>query len=135
MKHIKTFEEFVNESVNGGRYIMPLSDFSSRLSELKDDYEEDFWNPSIKKLLSGIKNNDKSVQSIIKDKISKVEKKLKGPNNNQPADKEEIELYKMQIQFLKKISTLKSNNIDYEEIADDLESIAQQKESLRPDVS
>ena len=39
----------------------------------------------------------------------------------------------MQIVFLQKISQLKKDNIDYEKIADDLESIAQQKESLKPE--
>lgn len=130
MKHIKTFTEFLNESkVNEETYKMSQNDFRARISELKDDYMEDFWSPSITTMLSKIINKDNSVKSDIHNRISKIESKLKKKN----VSNEEILLYKMQITFLKKVGNLKSNNIDFEKIADELESIAQQKESLRPE--
>lgn len=129
MKHIKTFEEFINESkLNEEVYKMSHNDFRKRISELKDDYMEDFWSPGITTILTQIKNEDNSVKGILTDKISKIKDKFK-----KETDKNKKELYKMQIVFLQKISQLKKDNIDYEKIADDLESIAQQKESLKPE--
>ena len=89
---------------------------------------EDFWSPGITTILTQIKNEDNSVKGILTDKISKIKDKFK-----KETDKNKKELYKMQIVFLQKISQLKKDNIDYEKIADDLESIAQQKESLKPE--
>ena len=123
MKYIKTFEQFINESrLNEEVYKMNMSDFRERISELRADYEEDFWNPSIVTLVSRIRNEDQDVFKDINIKVSKIKSKLE-----KEKDKNKKTMYKMQINFFK---LLNAKNIDLDKINDALESIAQEIEDI-----